>query len=773
MVRFHDAALLPHCFLVATRPMLARTSATKQMTAVWACICVGCALLLPGCAQCCWPRIDPTGERLFLPCDAPWPIPAPPLVAGGPLAPIAPAQWGISVSPSQVIAPVGSEVVMIASVCGSEGFMLTRQRVEWMLGGDGPGQFMSPGQRHPFEVLNWMHGLPKKIDNRLVINTTLASPMTLDRGTPTPTDDVLVQDGQAWVSVTSPTEGTSHVTVFAPEIPGWDRRQQTATIYWVDAQWRFPSPAITPVGSRHGLSTVVTRQSDNTPLPGWMVRYEIVGGPEAGFAPDGARSVEVATGPSGEAVAELLQAQPSPGTNQVSIQVIRPPGVGGQSRALPIGAGSVLHTWAASGSGVPTGPPLSSGAPVVAPPPTTSPGQAIPAAGRLEVSLNGPDTAEVGTDVQFEIAVVNRGAATATRLLVSDRFDLGLEHAVATSPIERDLADLPPGGTARFDVNFRVTRPGQLCQDITVTAEGGLRGVARRCIVASQRVAEQSQPTPAEDTSSQPAEAPPAQIPAAEPATAAPTGSSPVVIKQTGPTRQRVGETALFTIEVTNQGRQTIENVEIANNFETTLRPLRATEDSSWLAGGALGWRIPRLEPGKTIRRSIEFTCLRETPRSCNRVAVSGTGLTPVAEEACLEISGPESEAAAAVDGQPPLEVTVAETADPVKVGGETTYQILVSNKSSQSVFDVTLTVTYGNELRFEGAASPLPERPKILPGEIRFPAAREIRSGENPLNFELRFKGAAPGTATVRIEVGSRGQTRPVTSEQTTEVLQ
>jgi hypothetical protein len=249
-----------------------------------------------------------------------------------------------------------------------------------------------------------------------------------------------------------------------------------------------------------------------------------------------------------------------------------------------------------------------------------------------------------------------------------------------------------------------------------------------------------------------------------------------VVIKQTGPARQRVGETALFTIEVTNQGRQAIENVEIANHFETTLRPLRATEDSSWLSGGALGWKIPQLEPGKTLRRSIEFTCLRETPRSCNRVTVTGTGLAAVAEEACLEIAGPESEAAAAAataESQTPLEVTVAETADPVKVGSDTTYQILLANKDAQSVFDVTLTITYGDQLRFEGAASPLPERPKILPGEIRFPAAREIRSGENPLSFELRFKGVAPGTAKLRIEVGSRGQTRPVTSEQTTEVLE
>ena len=281
-----------------------------RAAALWGLAVVSCALALSGCATCCWPRIDPTGERLFLPCDAPWPGPAPPVVAGGPLTPQTPAQWGVSVSPSQVIAPVGSEVVMIASVCGSEGFMLTRQRIEWMLS-DGPGQFMSPGQRHPFEVINWMHGLPRKIDNRLVVNTTLTSPMTLDRGTPTPTDDVLVQDGQAWVSVTSPVEGTSHVTVFAPEVPGWDRRQQSATIYWVDAQWRFPPPSITPAGGRHGLTTIVTRQTDNSPLTGWMVRYEIAGGPEAGFAPAGARSVEVTTGPGGEATAELMQLQPA------------------------------------------------------------------------------------------------------------------------------------------------------------------------------------------------------------------------------------------------------------------------------------------------------------------------------------------------------------------------------------------------------------------------------------------------------------------------------
>ena len=257
------------------------------------------ALVGGGCATCQLPRIDPSGDRLFLPANAPPPVPVP-VQAANARAPSPTGQWGISVSPSQVIAPVGSEVIMIASVCGIEGYMLTNQRVEWMISPEGVGQFMSPGEREPLEIGHWLHGLPRKVDNKYVINTTLFGGATLDRGTPTLSDDVFVQPGQSWVTVTSPTEGTSRVTVFAPEVYGWDRRQQTASIYWVDAQWRFPAPSIAPAGSRNTLTTTVTRQTDGSPLPGWRVRYEVAGGPEASFAPDGTPSVEIVTNDSGE-----------------------------------------------------------------------------------------------------------------------------------------------------------------------------------------------------------------------------------------------------------------------------------------------------------------------------------------------------------------------------------------------------------------------------------------------------------------------------------------
>jgi uncharacterized repeat protein (TIGR01451 family) len=238
-------------------------------------------------------------------------------------------------------------------------------------------------------------------------------------------------------------------------------------------------------------------------------------------------------------------------------------------------------------------------------------------------------------------------------------------------------------------------------------------------------------------------------------------------------TRKQVGEVVRFAVEVTNTGDRAIENLEIADNFETTLEPLRATESSTWLEGGSLGWKVESLAPGAKIRRAIEFTCLRESQKSCNRATISAPGLEAVADEACLEIVAAESSEAAAVGAESPISLSVVDTADPIKVGGETVYQILLTNKSQQSVFDVSLSVKFTKELRFEGATSPLPERPQILPAEIRFPAAREIRAGENPLSFELRFKGLAPGEGKVRAQITTRGQAQPTVAEHETQVIE
>jgi uncharacterized repeat protein (TIGR01451 family) len=242
----------------------------------------------------------------------------------------------------------------------------------------------------------------------------------------------------------------------------------------------------------------------------------------------------------------------------------------------------------------------------------------------------------------------------------------------------------------------------------------------------------------------------------------------------TGPNRKQAGEQAVFAIEVTNTGTGPAEDVVIADNFETSLEPSAATEGNEWLEGNALGWRIGTLAAGQTVRRSIQLKCLQVTPRACNRVTVTAREMEPLAEEACLEIVA--AAAAPAVEPSPqqvPVSVTVAETTDPVRVGGTTTYQILVENKGTQSAYDVVISAKLSPELKLETIAGPVGTDGQVQANSVKFVPVRELRAGEAPLNFELHVTGAKAGPGAVDVEVTTRGGgAQPATATQQTQVV-
>jgi hypothetical protein len=272
--------------------------------------CAWSCAWLAGCAGL--PRIDPTGERVLIwPKDqprvaAPLPapsttivappvgtdavFPAPPVIAPPAATTITPGvtpaalalaqvpQDKVTISPERILAPVNSEVVLKAAVCTTEGYTLSDQKVEWMLGRNGVGQFVEvsgKGMCHP-PLLPWNQG--KKIDNYLAQGWTASDDLCITRGTADPADDVNILRGDAWVTVTSPNEGTSHVTAYMPTVESWEQRRSSATIYWVDVQWNFPPPTVASDGRSATLTTTVTRQTNGTPIEGWLVRYELADG---------------------------------------------------------------------------------------------------------------------------------------------------------------------------------------------------------------------------------------------------------------------------------------------------------------------------------------------------------------------------------------------------------------------------------------------------------------------------------------------------------------
>lgn len=256
----------------------------------------------------------------------------------------------ILLSPNKIIAPVGGEVVLLSGICGVDGYLQMNEKLEWMLTPESVGTFIQVGDDDP-GILTRMVGSktrPTKHDPSYALGITSTKRTLITRGNHDTRDDVQLEKGQTWITISSPSEGTSRVTVLAPESDCWDQRKATSTIYWVDARWQFPGPQIVPAGQPVELTTRVTRSEGTLPARGWRVRYEILDSSLATFAGTaGATVVETNVDDSGNASVQLIPNSNTSGTAAIEIQVIRPGGESDNIPTITLGRGQSFVTWSA------------------------------------------------------------------------------------------------------------------------------------------------------------------------------------------------------------------------------------------------------------------------------------------------------------------------------------------------------------------------------------------------------------------------------------------
>jgi uncharacterized repeat protein (TIGR01451 family) len=416
----------------------------KDRRAVWIALVFGAAAL-SGCAHLQAPRIDPTGQRLFVQ----GPVVAAPRWLDEPRPQLPWDDVAVTLTPAETVAPIRSEVILTAGVVGPDNFLRTNRRLEWSLDPGGVGHFVAVGRGTWTDLLLLDFNRPRKIDATFAVGSTSRQYLRLHRGTPDAEDDVCVLRGQGWISVTSPVEGTSHVSVVAPEVYPWDARQRSAAIHWVDAGWTLPSPAINPAGTSHRMTTTVYRQSDGSPCAGWVVRYRVAGGPPAGFGPEGAAAVETTTDSAGQATVELFQKEPVSGTNPIAIEIVRPAGAAPGGRALTVGDGATLATWSAPG---------------------------------LTLRKTGPAVAGLGATLVYRIEVANPGDVASQGVAVAQDVPNGLTYVESQPPAEVaagrlswSIGQLGPGEVRRIEVAYRAEQVGSVTCCAEATAAGGLR----------------------------------------------------------------------------------------------------------------------------------------------------------------------------------------------------------------------------------------------------------------------------------------------------------
>jgi uncharacterized repeat protein (TIGR01451 family) len=775
-------------------------------------------------------------------CNSPGqvqPTPLPPKIrVSGPVCQNAstnPAVRGpvLVVTPSRLVAPIGTEVLLAAGVTDGQGYYVLRQPLEWMLAQDGVGQVMAVGKESPLGASHVLRHSPQKVATNYVRAHTSTIEQTLDRGTPNPADDVRLERGQSWITVTSPTEGTSHITVWAPKEHNWDRRQTTATIHWVDARWQFPRCTAGRAGQRQLLETVIMR-SDGAPLSGWLVRYEILGGPEAAFSARGETVAQIRTDGAGRATAELLPRSTVPGITTIGIQVIRPGSGPGDLPEMVVGQGTTAVNWSTPGLSVtaigtgtvaadgaisyrvevtnngdlltpgvvlsyspPAGVTVLNSTPIAQvfgqryqwtigdlPARTTNvvelncrasvaadvhstfraeSSAGITAEGRattrvfanaLSVRMNSPDAVEVGREVQFLVDVTNTGSTTLTGVVASDTFDPGLAHTGGgASPLRRALDPIGPGETRQIALNFIVTQPGRQTHRLDVTADGGHLAGARGVVTGLPAAAPPSGPSvPGGSSPSTPAARPPV-----------------LEVKLSGPRSARQGQTADYSVEITNTGMTRATNVLVEVNHGINLELIAATRgyrhDSRALE---VSWQIAEIPAGQTVRRQLQLRGINpeETGAIVRATAVANetrqspqsgewrTVILPSAAAPTPPVTTPPTTPAPAAGN---LKVSIRDLADPIMIGGKTTFEIEVQNDRAVSDQDVLVTLELSAGLKVTTGRGPT-EILSVSPDgrTIEMRPVREIRAGETLAPYQIEASGTAAGPQQARVTVKS-----------------
>ncbi len=582
----------------------------------------------------------------------------------------------ILLSPDKIVAPVGGEVVLLSGICGNDGYLQMNEQLEWMLTPESVGTFIQVGDDDP-GLLHRLVGSgkrPEKHDPSYAHGLTSTKRMLITRGNTDQGDDVQLEKGQTWISISSPSEGTSRVTVLAPESDCWDQRKATATIYWIDARWQFPGPQLVQAGQSVELTTRVTRAQGSIPARGWKVRYEIMQPELATFAgTNGSAVVEATVDDSGNAAVQLVPIPGTSGTAAIDMQVIRPGGESDNMPTMTLGRGQTFVTWSSPKLALRAGAPslATFDEPVQVVVNVSNPGDQSATNVRVDVPI--PAGVRVTSADSFATVTPNAVIWELGTIPAQTQLDLFLTIAAQT-PLQLAFQATADGlraeDTVRIDVfrpalaltvrpeseRYEAGQPAAFDIDVTNTGDRPLQNVSLMVTGDEGMVHEQGGRSKQNDRREplQPGEtwavrvnfiptqagrrcisvqstAAGGQVANQESCVTVinpvpPAQSLSASLRQlSGRDRIAVGEPLLMTAQITNTGEVIQQNVRVSIVNDPQLQIMGATEDGLTQASGNLIiWTIASLQPNQSIILEGQFRAVATAARA--RIALSAEG---------------------------------------------------------------------------------------------------------------------------------------------------
>lgn len=723
----------------------------------------------------------------------------------------------IEVTPQDATAPLGAQIVLVATVYDKDGDPRRSRRVEWIL--EGPGSIIEVDEAGLYA------GRGYKVDNKYGVTHTAYTSHTITRGNDDPKDDVEICPGQTFCVVSSAVPGETTITAYAPGVFNWEKGRVVSKIVWGEGRFGFPAPTAVRYGTEAVLSTSLTSIEQNSAIAGnFKVRYKLLDGDSvpAAFQPAGgnatslsqagisSREAEATLDPGGAATVRLVQPSPQVGKTRVAVEVVKPSENG-------VGPGTVVSRretvveWVAPDIKLDVAAPPAAGMNGTVPVTVilANTGKVDARESRIRVALSDGATLEKSEPppvrqesgaLVFDLPAL--GAGKKQELVLSVRpsklgsFTVsadvatadGLQgHREATTRIENGkltmLVEAPPAALAgeKVPVKIAVTNSGAAPgNNVTVWArfdEGLSHASGQNPVELSVGTLAPGQTRVVDLPLSSKG---PGKYAVRATATAdgnVTAAANPALFEVrraelrtavTGPTLAYLGSDFTWTIAVSNAGDGTVSNVLVRATLPAEVK-LRDAGDGK-PGSGSVEWTLASLKAGEQKVLKVSVDAAQLTARAAISVLATADATGSVEGGPVGDPLQSRAESSVAIIGTPAVSLELVPPAGPVEVGKRGTIQVRIKNKGTVSARRIDVAAFLPAEMRPVRAYGKAEGRIETE-GRVTFPQVDELRPGE-VVSFTIEADAVQTGDGRIRAEVKAAHLNAPLKEEQAARVV-
>ena len=336
---------------------------------------------------------------------------------------------------------------------------------------------------------------------------------------------------------------------------------------------------------------------------------------------------------------------------------------------------------------------------------------------KVQITKEGPDAVLACDPINYKIVVTNTGTGTARDLVVTDTLPEGLVTMDGQNSITANIAELAGGASQEINATVKATKTGSFSNSASVADAGGVSAASNAVTTVVTK-------------------------PALE-------------LNVACPGKTYLGKKLCYTVTVANNGDGVSRGTTVSAVVPSGTSFVSASEGGT-NAGGNVSWNAGDLAPGAS--KSREFCVMADT------LGPKQTGAT--ASGYCADAV--KADCATNVEGIPAILVEVIDIEDPIQVGNQETYEILITNQGTANDTNIKVVCGIEEQLEYVASADPGGKPGVVEGGSISFEAHPSI-APKAKIKYIVKVKATATGDTRFKVTVTSDQLTRPVEETEAT----